>query len=73
MNKEQIKNQCEICNVEPPAMKFKCPECEHNPDKDQIIIDGMDVSKCEHYQYESLELVPLLPKLFRIMRNWDIK
>ena len=31
---------CAHCNVEPPALKFKCPECKHNPDKEQIIIDG---------------------------------
>lgn len=30
-------------------MKFKCPECEHNPDKEQIMIDGVDVSVCEAY------------------------
>lgn len=30
---------CAHCDVEPPALKFKCPECKHNPDKEQIIID----------------------------------
>ena len=43
---KQIKDPCDKCNVEPPAMKFKCPEYEHNPDKEQIIIDGVDVSGC---------------------------
>ena len=43
------KDHCSNCDVEPPAMKFKCPECEHNPDKEQIIIDGVDVSGCEAY------------------------
>ena len=37
---------CAHCSVEPPALKFKCPECKHNPDKEQIMIDGVDVSEC---------------------------
>ena len=54
---------CAHCDVEPPALKFKCPECEHNPDnennfakdinvphKEQIMIDGVDVSGCLFYQ-----------------------
>lgn len=48
MTDKQIKDPCDKCDVEPPAMKFKCPECEHNPDKEQIIVDGFDVSACEH-------------------------
>lgn len=32
-----LKDYCKNCDVEPPAMRFKCPECEHNPDKEQII------------------------------------
>lgn len=28
---------CKNCSVEPPAMKFKCPECKHNPNKEQVI------------------------------------
>ena len=60
---KDIKDYCKNCKVEPPAMKFKCPECEHNPDnennfakdinvphKEQMIIDGVDVSKCENYK-----------------------
>ena len=43
MADKDIKDYCKTCNVEPPAMKFKCPECEHNPDKEQIIIDGVDI------------------------------
>ncbi len=36
MADKELKDWCKTCNVEPPAMKFKCPECEHNPDKEQI-------------------------------------
>lgn len=58
-DKEQIINQCKTCDVEPPAMKFKCPECEHNtenenfakdinvPSKEQIMVDRVDISKCD--------------------------
>ena len=68
MTDKELKDWCKNCDVEPPAMKFKCPECEHNPDKEQIkdslknhsqkfsenstqekeqiIIDGVDVSEC---------------------------
>ena len=42
---KELKDWCETCKVEPPAMRFKCPECEHNPDKEQIIIDGVDILK----------------------------
>lgn len=37
---KDIKDYCKSCDVEPPAMRFKCPECKHNPDKEQIMIDG---------------------------------
>lgn len=50
MTDKDIKDYCKNCDVEPPAMKFKCPECKHNPDKKQIIIDGVDVSKCKHHR-----------------------
>ena len=56
MADKELKDWCKTCNVEPPAMKFKCPECEHNPDKEnrfvkdinvpgkeQIIIDGVNI------------------------------
>lgn len=46
MADKDVKDYCKTCSVEPPAMRFKCPECEHNPDKEQIIIDGVDVSGC---------------------------
>ena len=36
MADKDIKDYCKSCDVEPPAMRFKCPECEHNPDKKQI-------------------------------------
>lgn len=47
-DKKDIKDYCKNCDVEPPAMRFKCPTCKHNPDKKEIIIDGVDASKCEH-------------------------
>lgn len=50
MTDKDIKDYCKNCDVEPPAMRFKCPECEHNTDKEQIIIDGIDVSGCLFYQ-----------------------
>lgn len=85
MTNKYIKDYCKNCDVEPPAMRFKCPECEHNTDnenifardtnvsskeqtndlfknsdknfnenythnKEQIIIDGVDVSECVHYE-----------------------
>ena len=52
---KELKDWCKNCDVEPPAMRFKCPECEPNPDKEQIIIDGVDVSECKHYEYKSLK------------------
>lgn len=68
MADKEIKDYCKNCDVEPPAMKFKCPECEHNPNnennftkdinaphKEQIIIDGVNVSECRYYK-ESLNL-----------------
>ena len=59
MADKELKDWCKTCNVEPPAMKFKCPECEHNPDKEQIIIDGVDVSGCESAEYHSLNPITL--------------
>lgn len=63
MTDKDIKDYCKNCDVEPPAMRFKCPECEHNPNnennfakdinaphKEQIIINGVDVSECLFYQ-----------------------
>ena len=32
MTDKELKDWCKTCSLEPPAMKFKCPECEHNPD-----------------------------------------
>ena len=43
MADKELKDWCKTCDVEPPAMKFKCPECEHNPDNEQIIIDGVNI------------------------------
>lgn len=45
MTDKDIKDYCKNCDVEPPAMRFKCPECAHNPDKEQIMIDGIQFNK----------------------------
>lgn len=50
MTDKELKDWCKTCSVEPPAMKFKCSECEYNPDKEQIIINSVDVSECVHYE-----------------------
>ena len=57
MTDKELKDWCKTCNVEPPAMKFKCPECEHNPDNEQII-DGVDVSGCKHYKINGKCRIP---------------
>lgn len=69
MTDKHIKDYCKNCDVEPPAMKFKCPKCEHNPDnenfakdinvpsKEQIMIDGVDVRNCKGID---LSLSPLV-------------
>ena len=36
MTDKDTIDYCKNCSVEPPAMKFKCPECKYNPDKEQI-------------------------------------
>lgn len=36
MTDKQIIDPCDKCDVEPPAMKFKCPKCEHNNDIEKI-------------------------------------
>ena len=63
MTEKDIKDYCKNCDVEPPAMMYKCPECEHNPDnennfvedinvprKEPIMVDGCNVSECLFYQ-----------------------
>lgn len=65
MTDKDIKDYCKNCDVEPPAIRFKCPECEHNtdnenifakdinvPSKEQIMIDGVDVSGCRYGEIE---------------------
>ena len=37
MTDKDTIDYCKNCSVEPPAMKFKCPECKHNPNKEQAI------------------------------------
>ena len=49
MTDKENQTPCDTCKVEPPALKFKCPTCEHNPDKEQVIIDGVNVSECLLY------------------------
>lgn len=50
MTDKQIKNPCDTCKVEPPALKFKCPTCEHNQENKQII-DGKDCSFCSRFSH----------------------
>lgn len=59
MADKELKDWCKTCSVEPPAMKFKCPECEHNPDKEQIMIDEVIVSDCKHFCLEAQ--IPEIP------------
>ena len=41
------EDKCTYCSVEAPAMVYKCPECEFNPErKKETIINGVDVSGC---------------------------
>ena len=49
MTDKDIKDYCKNCDVEPPAMRFKCPECAHNPDKEQIILDACCGSRMFHF------------------------
>ena len=58
------KDHCTNCSVEPPAMKFKCPECEHNPDNENNLAKDINVltkaklieqlisktQECEHWK-----------------------
>lgn len=37
MTDKDTIDYCKNCSVEPPAMKFKCPECKYNPNKEQAI------------------------------------
>ncbi len=37
MTDKDTIDYCKNCSVEPPAMKFKCPECKYNPNKKQAI------------------------------------
>lgn len=48
------EDKCTCCSVEAPAMVYRCPECEFNPErKREKIINGVDVSGCE-YVFSSL-------------------
>lgn len=69
MTDKDIKDYCKNCDVEPPAMRFKCPECEHNPDKEifakdinvphkkQIILDACCGSRMFHFDKENKNVV----------------
>lgn len=39
MADKDIKDYCKNCDVEPPAMRIKCPECKHNPDNENLAKD----------------------------------
>lgn len=41
MTDKDIKDYCKCCDVEPPAMRFKCPECEQ---KQKIIEERKEES-----------------------------
>lgn len=43
MTDKDIKDYCKNCDVEPPAMRFKCPECEHNTDNENIFAKDINV------------------------------
>ena len=47
MTDKELKDWCKTCDVEPPAMKFKCPECEHNTDKENNFTKDINVSSKE--------------------------
>lgn len=57
MTDKELKDWCKTCNVEPPAMKFKCPECEHNPDKEQIILDACCGSRMFHFDKNNKNVI----------------
>lgn len=52
MTDKTKKDFCRDCSVEPPAMRFKCPECEHNPDKEifakDINVPHKEQTKCKY-------------------------
>lgn len=47
MANKDIKDYCKNCDVEPPAMRFKCPECEHNPDNENNFAKDINVPRKE--------------------------
>lgn len=70
MTDKDIKDYCKNCDVEPPAMRFKCPECEHNTDnenifardiyvssKEQIILDACCGSRMFHFNKKNPNVV----------------
>lgn len=52
IDKKDIKDYCKNCDVEPPAMRFKCPKCKHNPDKKEIkkYCSGIDYLTCDEVE-----------------------
>lgn len=47
MTDKDIKDYCKNCDVEPPAMRFKCPECEHNTDNENNFAKDINVPRKE--------------------------
>ena len=43
MTDKDTIDYCKNCDVEPPAMRFKCPECEHNPDNENNLAKDINV------------------------------
>lgn len=61
MTDKDIKDYCKNCDVEPPAMRFKCPECEHNTDNENIFAKDIYVPSKEQIinlplSYKALQL-----------------
>lgn len=82
MRDKDEKDYCKHCSVEPPAMRFKCPECEHNPDdknnfekdinvphKEQIFTRKFIVSNKDDEGFNVVEL----NELDRITREIAVK
>lgn len=57
MTDKDEKDYCKNCSVEPPAMRFKCPECEHNPNKENNFAKDINVPHKKNKQIEELEKV----------------
>lgn len=64
-----IKDYCKNCDVEPPAMRFKCPECEHNLDREHVFKRKLIVSNKDNEGFNVVEF----NELDRITREIAVK